>query len=128
MKRVIKICSVLCGITAAASLIMGISVLMGKSFIFDFRVFGIVERGTFFGFIGNILGTAISCIGFGFLAWYGFGKSQSAKRNGFIYGLVMTGICLISMIAAIIGGSFTLGDLFIFALPAVYTYAVLKSA
>lgn len=40
----------------------------------------------------------------------------------------MTGICLIFMIAAIIGGSFTLGDLFIFALPAVYTFAVLKSA
>lgn len=128
MKRVVNICSVLCGITAAASLIMGISVLMGKSFIFDFRVFGIVESGTFFGFIGNVLGTAISCIGFGLLAWYGFGKSQSAKRNGFIYGLVMTGICLISMIAAIIGGGFTLGNLFIFALPAVYTYAVLKSA
>lgn len=128
MKRVISICSVLCGITAAASLIMGISVLLGKSFLFDFRVFGIIESGTFFGFIGNVLGTAISCIGFGLLAWYGFGKSQSAKRNGFIYGLIMTGICLISMIAAIIGGGFTLGNLFIFALPAVYTYAVLKSA
>lgn len=128
MKRVISICSVLCGITAVASLIMGISVLLGKSFLFDFRVFGIIESGTFFGFIGNVLGTAISCIGFGLLAWYGFGKSQSAKRNGFIYGLIMTGICLISMIAAIIGGGFTLGNLFIFALPAVYTYAVLKSA
>lgn len=128
MKRVINICSVLCGIVSAASLIMGISVLFGKSFIFDFRIFGIVERGTFFGFIGNIVGTAISFIGFGLLAWYGFGKSQSAKRNGFIYGLVMTGICLVSMIAAIVGGGFTLGNLFIFALPAVYTFAVLKSA
>lgn len=117
----------LCGITAVSSLIMGISVLMGKSFLFDFRVFGIVENGSFFGFIGNVLGTAISCIGFGLLAWYGFGKSQSAKRSGFIYGLVMTGICLISMIASIIGG-FTIGDLFVFALPAVYTFAVLKLA
>lgn len=128
MKRVINICSVLCGIVAVSSLVMGISVLFGKSFLFDFRIFGIVERGTFFGFIGNIVGTAITCIGFGLLAWYGFGKSQSAKKNGFIYGLVMTGICLVSMIAAIIGGGFTLGNLLIFALPAVYTYAVLKSA
>ena len=128
MKRVINICSVLCAITAFASLIMGISVLFGKSFLFDYRVFGIVERGGFFGFIGNVLGTAILFIGFGLLAWYGFGKSQSAKRNGFIYGLVMTGICLVSMIAAIIGGSFNLGYLFILALPAVYTFAVLKSA
>lgn len=128
MKRVLNFCSVLCGITAVSSLIMGISVLMGKSFLFDFRVFGIVENGSFFGFIGNVLGTAISCIGFGLLAWYGFGKSQSAKRSGFIYGLVMTGICLISMIASIIGGGFTIGDLFVFALPAVYTFAVLKLA
>lgn len=128
MKKVIYFCSVLCGIVAVASLIMGISVLFGKSFFFDTRVFGIVEHGTFFGFIGNIVGTAISFIGFGLLAWYGFGKSQSAKRNGFIYGLVMTGVCLISMIAAIVGGGFTLGNLFIFVLPAVYTFAVLKSA
>lgn len=128
MKRVLNFCSVLCGITAVSSLIMGISVLLGKSFLFDFRVFGIVENGTFFGFIGNVLGTAISCIGFGLLAWYGFGKSQSSKRSGFIYGLVMTGICLVSMIASIIGGGFTLGNLFIFALPAVYTYSVLKTA
>lgn len=128
MKRVINICSVLCGIVAVSSLVMGISVLFGKSFGFDFRIFGIIERGTFFGFIGNIVGTAVTCIGFGLLALYGFGKSQSAKKNGFIYGLVMTGICLVSMIAAIIGGGFTLGNLFIFALPAVYTFAVLKSA
>lgn len=128
MKRVLNFCSVLCGITAVSSLIMGISVLLGKSFLFDFRVFGIVENGTFFGFIGNVLGTAVSCIGFGLLAWYGFGKSQSSKRSGFIYGLVMTGICLVSMIASIIGGGFTVGNLFVFALPAVYTYAVLKTA
>lgn len=128
MKRVLNFCSVLCGITAVSSLIMGISVLLGKSFLFDFRVFGIVENGTFFGFIGNVLGTAVSCIGFGLLAWYGFGKSQSSKKSGFIYGLVMTGICLVSMIASIIGGGFTVGNLFVFALPAVYTYAVLKTA
>lgn len=128
MKRVINICSALCGITAILSLVMGIRVLTGHGFLVGLRIFSMAESGTFIGFLGNLLGIAVSCIGFGLLAWYGFGKSQSAKKSGFIYDLVMTGICLISMIAAIIGGSFTLGDLFIFALPAVYTYAVLKSA
>ena len=128
MKRVITICSVLCGIVALLSLVMGIRVLTGHGFFIGLRIFSMAESGTFIGFIGNLLGIAVSCAGFGVLAWYGFGKSQSAKKNGFIYGLVMTGICLISMIAAIIGRQFTIGDLFILALPAVYTFAVLKSA
>ena len=128
MKKIINTCSVLCGITALLSLVMGIRVLTGGSFFIGLRIFSMAENGTFFSFIGNLLGVAISCLGFGALALYGFGSSQNAKRNGFIYGLIMTGICLISMIAAIIGRSFTIGDLFIAALPAVYTFAVLKSA
>lgn len=128
MKKVINACSVLCGVTALLSLVMGIRVLTGGSFFIGLRIFSMAENGTFIGFIGNLLGVAVSCIGFGILAFCGFGSSQSAKRNGFIYGLIMTGICLVSMIAAIIGRSFTIGDLFIAALPAVYTFSVLKSA
>lgn len=128
MKKVISICSVLCGITALLSLVMGIRVLTGGNFFIGLRIFSMAESGTFIGFIGNLLGIAVSCLGFGILAVCGFKGSQDAKRKGFIYGLIMTGICLISMIAAIIGRSFTIGDLFIAALPAVYTFAVLKSA
>lgn len=129
MKKVINICSVLCGITALLSLIMGIRVLAaGGSFFIGLRIFSMAENGTFIGFIGNLLGMAVAVLGFGALAVYGFGNSQSAKKNSFIYGLIMTGICLISMIAAIIGRCFSIGDLFIVVLPAVYTYSVLKSA
>lgn len=128
MKKVINACSVLCGVTALLSLVMGIRVLTGGNFFIGLRIFSMAENGTFIGFIGNLLGVAVSCLGFGALAVYGFGSSQNAKRSGFIYGLIMTGICLVSMIAAVIGRSFTIGDLFIAALPAVYTFAVLKSA
>ncbi|MBD5146700.1 MAG: hypothetical protein HDT21_12445 [Ruminococcus sp.] len=128
MKKVINICSVLCGITALLSLVMGVRALTGRSYYTGFRIFNMIESGRVFGFIGNFLGFAVVCIGFGILAVCGFIGSQAAKRKGFIYGLIMTGICLISVIAAIIGRSFTIGDLFIAALPAVYTFAVLKSA
>ena len=129
MKKVLNVCSVLCGITALLSLIMGIRVLAtGGSFLIGLRIFGMAERGTFAGFIGNLLGVAISCLGFGALAVCGMKNDQKSKRNSFIYGLVLTGICLISMIASIIGRSFSIGDLFIVALPAVYTYAVLRTA
>lgn len=128
MKTVVKVCSVLCGVTALASLVMGIRVLTGHGFFVGLRIFYMAEQGTFIGFIGNLLGIAVACLGFGALAVCGFGLVKNAGRNGFIYGLVVTGICLISAVAAIFGGSFSVGDLFIFALPAVYTYAVLKSA
>ena len=128
MKKVINICSVLCGIIAVLSLIMGIRILTGGNFFIGLRIFNMAEKGTFISFIGNLLGVAVSCLGFGSLAVCGFQGSKSAKRSGFIYGLIMTAICLISMIASIIGRSFTVGDLFIAVLPAVYTFAVLKSA
>ena len=128
MKKVINVCSVLCGIIALLSLVMGVRSLLGRSYFTNFRIFSMIQTGSFFGFIGNVLGYAIMCLGFGALALYGFGNSQSAKRKGFIYGLIMTAICLISMIASIIGRGFTIGDLLIAALPAVYTFAVLKSA
>lgn len=81
MKRVINICSALCGITAILSLVMGIRVLTGHGFLVGLRIFSMAESGTFIGFLGNLLGIAVSCIGFGLLAWYGFGKSQSAKKS-----------------------------------------------
>lgn len=128
MKKTVTVCSVLCAVAALASLVMGIRVLTGHGFFIGLRIFSMAEQGTFIGFIGNLLGIAVACLGFGALAACGFGLIKNAQKNGFIYGLVMTGICLISMIAAIFSGSFSIGDLFIFALPAVYTYAVLKSA
>ena len=128
MKKVIIFCSVLCGITAVLSLIMGIRVLSGHSYIITLKIFSMAERGTLTGFIGNLLGVAVSCVGFGALAVCGFIDSQNAKKNAFFFGLAMTGLCLISMISAIFTKSFTIGDLYILALPAVYTLAVLKSA
>lgn len=128
MKKIIIFCSVLCGITAVLSLIMGIRVLTGQGYYIGLRIFSMAERGTITGFIGNLLGIAVSCAGFGVLAVCGFGNSQSMKKNAFVFGLIMTGVCLVSMIAAIFTKNFTIGDLYILALPAVYTLAVLKSA
>ena len=128
MKKVIYSCSVLCGVTALLTLIMGIRVLRGQNFIIGLRIFNMAARGSFNGFIGNLLGIAVTCLGFGMLAVLGFGSSQKAKKDAFIYGAAMTVVCLVSMIAALVTRSFSIGDLFLTALPAVYTFAVLKSA
>ena len=128
MKKTLSVCSVLCGIIAALSLIFGIRALTGHNFFIGLRLFNLAANGSFFGFIGNVLSIAVTCLGFGALAYCGFSKEKSARKQGFIYGLILTGICLLSLIVSIFTGHFTLGDLFITAVPAVYILALLKTA
>ena len=131
-RKIVIFCSVLCGITAILSLVMGIRVLFigtkSNSYFIALRVFSMAQSGTISGFIGNLLGVAVSFAGFGAMALYGFANSQNAKKNAFVFGCIMTGVCLISVIVAIVSKTFTIGDLYMLALPAAYTLAVLKSA
>ena len=134
-RKVVIFCSILCGITAVVSLIMGIRVIfLGTgnngyaNRIIGISIFGMAQSGTIGGFIGNLLGVAVSCVGFGAMALYGFINSQNAKKNAFVFGLIMSGVCLISVISAIITKTFTIGDLYMLALPVAYTIAVLTSA
>ncbi|MCH5192893.1 MAG: hypothetical protein J1F11_02955 [Oscillospiraceae bacterium] len=128
MKKIIYICSVLCGFTALFTFIMGIRMLTGHGYFFGLRMFNLVSRGSFTGFIGNLLGVVVTCGGFGALAFYGFGTSQNAKKNAFIYGIIMTVMCIVSMLVSFFQRSFTIGDVYILLLPAIYTFAILKSA
>ena len=128
MKKIVIFCSVLCGITALLLLVMGIRAISGRNYVIGLSVFYMMQRGTVTGFIGNILGVVISCAGFGALALCGFSGTQKAKKNGFIYGLIMTGLCLISFVITLSTGRINIGDIYMVALPAVYTFAVLKSA
>ena len=128
MRKISIFCSVLCGITAILSLVMGVRVLTGHGYIIGLRIFSLAQNGTITGFIGNLLGVAVSCVGFGAMALYGFINSQNAKKNAFVFGLIMSGVCLISVISAIITKTFTIGDLYMLALPVAYTIAVLTSA
>ena len=130
IRKIVIFFSVVCGLAAVISLFMGIRVLLGTNhgYFINLRVFGLAEKGTITAFIGNLIGTAISVVGFGAMAVYGFANSQQAKKNGFIFGLIMSGICLVSLIAAIASKSFNMGNLYILFVPVAYTIAILKSA
>lgn len=130
MKKTIRICSFLCAVTALLTLVMGIYVLTGHNFFIGIRLFNIAASGGFTGFIGNLLGIAVTFFGFGVLAIYGFNadRDSGARKNAFIYGCVMTVICIISAFFALFTHNFTIGDLMAAALPAIYTFAVFKSA
>ncbi len=129
VKKVLSSCSVLSGVIALAALVFGIRGLFDSSrFIVDLAMFSMIAKGSFMGFIGNVLSVIILCGGFGAMAYYGLSGGQSAKRKAFGYGVAMTAICILSLIFAVFGHSFTIGDLFIAVLPAVYSYAVLRTA
>jgi len=130
MKETVKVTAVLCGIAALISIITGIRVLTGHGFFIGLALFSMAKQGTALGFMGNLMGMAVTAIGFGSMAFFGLtGIGNTGKsRKAFIWGLVMTSLCLLSVICSIFAKSFNFGDIIILILPAVYTYAVLKSA
>lgn len=130
MRKLIDITSLLCGIAAIVSLIFGIRVLTGHGYFIGLALFSMTRQGIVFGFIGNILGIAVTCGGFGAMGFYGLtsSRSSSSRKNAFIWGLVMSAICLISLICSIFAGSFNFGDIIFLALPLLYTYGIFKSA
>lgn len=133
MKKVLSSCSVLCGVIALAALVFGIRGLFDSSrFIVDLALFSMVASGGFMGFIGNVLSIVILCGGFGAMAYYGLVvEGSNAHKKAFGYGVAMTAVCGLSLLIALFGGAVgrnPFGDILIFALPAVYTFAVLKTA
>lgn len=130
MKEAIRITSVLCGIMAVISVVTGIRVLTGHGYFVGLAIFSMARSGTVMGFFGNIIGMALTALGFGAMAVFGFslGKGAAFRKKAFVWGLVMSALCVISVICSIFAHSFNFGDIILLALPLVYTYAVLKSA
>ena len=130
MRKLIDITSLLCGIVAIVSLIFGIRVLTGHGYFIGLALISMTRQGTVFGFIGNIIGIAVTCGGFGAMGFYGLTspRSVSSRKKAFIWGLVMSAVCLVSLVCSIFAGSFSFGDIVFIALPLIYTYGIFKSA
>lgn len=130
MRKLIDVTSVLCGIVAVVSLIMGVRVLTGHGYFVGLAIFSMARQGTMMGYIGNILGIAVTCGGFGAMGIYGLTsyRSSSSRKNAFIWGLIMSAICLLSLVCSIFARTFNFGDIVILALPLLYTFGIFKSA
>lgn len=125
MKKVLNITSILCGIIAISGIWLAFKSLSGNYFV-SWALFSMTRNGNAMGFLGNIIGIAFTVIGFGAMSFRGLtGKN---KKSAFIWGAVMTGMSLLSMIMSIISGSFNFGDILLLVLSAVYTYSVLQLA
>lgn len=132
MKKVLKILSLVCLLTAAASIVMGIAAMIAptKGFFAGYALFNIAKGGTFTGFIGNIFGIIFTAACFGSMGWYGllYEKDHSAKKNALIWSFITAAIGIISMIAAIATKNFTMGDLLLALIPVFYSYIIIKEA
>ena len=131
MKRFISIVSVLSIITAALALILNIRVLFGGSFMFGFAMFSMIRGGSFMSYLGNLLGMLITVAGFGAMGLFGalmsIFKKENARRSAFISGVVMTGMAMVSMLFSIFGGRFTIGDIIILLIPALFTFFIVQT-
>ncbi|MGN0687227.1 MAG: hypothetical protein ACI4KA_03875 [Oscillospiraceae bacterium] len=131
MKRFISIMSVISLLTAAIALVLNIKVLFGGSIMFGFMMFSMIRTGSFMGYIGNLLGLLITVAGFGAMGLFGallsIFKKESARRGAFLAGISMTVLALISMIFSIKGGIFTMGDIIILLLPALFTFFIVQT-
>ena len=131
MKRFISIISVISLVTAALALILNIRVLFGRSFVFGFAMFGMISGGSFMSYLGNLLGMLITVAGFGAMGIFGallsIFKKETARRSAFVSGVVMTAIALVSMLFSIFGGRFTIGDIIILLVPALFTFFIIQT-
>lgn len=132
MKKVLKIISIVCLLTALASLVMGVAAMIAptKGFFAGYALFNIARGGGFTGFIGNIFGILFTAACFGSMGWYGllYGKDHSAKKNALIWSLITSAIGILSVIAAIVTGQFNMGDILLAIIPIFYAYIIIKEA
>lgn len=132
MKKVLKILSGVCLLTAAVSIVMGVVALItpSRGFFAGYALFNMVGNGGFMGFMGNLLGIIFTAACFGAMGFYGIqcDRNHSAKKNALIWSIITAVLGIISMIVAIGAGMFTFGDLILAALPIAFGFIVIKEA
>lgn len=132
MKKTIQITSVISFVAAALIIIFGFIGVksISRSYFFGLAIFRMMANGTVIGSIGNILGTLFTAAGFGLMGWHGFGflKDERKAKNALLWGLIMLAVCALSLLMSLFGHTFNLGDVIMVAVPAIYCFAVFKSA
>lgn len=131
MKGTVKVCSVISLVAAALLAVLGlITTFNTKGMFVGLAMFNMMKRGTFLGYIGNIVGVLGSAYGFGSMGFFGFRftADETKAKPAFMWGIAMTAVCALSLVMSIFAKSFSFGDIILLALPAVYTFAVYKTA
>ncbi len=123
-KNIRTIGSVMCFLVAAASIVFALFAKNARGFLVGLAFFRTVQTGSFMGMIGNIFGILLTAAGFGAAGYYWLSKKNDKKT--LIACVIMTGVCLLSMVFAFIQGTFTFGDLIMLLPCGMILYALFK--
>ena len=118
-----KLGCVLCFLVAAASVIFALFAQNAKGFFVGLAFFRTVQSGGFIGMIGNIFGVLLTAGGFAAAGYFGLTKDD---KKALIASVLMSGLCLISLIFTFFQGTFTLGDVIILLPCGLILYSLFK--
>ena len=128
MKTVYKITSWVCALIAVISVFFAARILFGRTWGLNWFFFHHVARNGFMSVMGNVIGIIFTVAGFAVMGYCGIKGDILSRRTGLVAGVVITAVSLISLAASVIGHSFSGGDLIMFAIPALYTISLIKTA
>lgn len=126
MKKALKVTSFLCLLVAALSVIFGIVALTSanRSFFVGFAMFNVIRQGTFMGFIGNLIGMALTFASFGLMGFYSL---KGKDKNALIWSLIAIIMAVISLVIVLIGRMVSFGDIIITLLPVIHVFLIFKN-
>ncbi|MBD5130576.1 MAG: DUF2207 domain-containing protein [Ruminococcaceae bacterium] len=126
MKKAIKVTSFLCLLVAVLSVIFGIIAMFSanSSFFMGFAMFNVIRRGTFMGFLGSLIGMALTFMSFGLMGFY---TLKGNDKKALIWSLIAAVMATVSLVIVIIGRKATFGDVIITALPLVHIFLIFKN-
>ena len=126
MKKALKVTSYLCLLVAVLSVIFGVVTLASanRSFFVGFAMFSVIRQGTFMGFIGNLIGMALTFASFGLMGFYSL---KGKDKNALIWTLVAIIMAVISLVIVLLGKNASFGDFIITLLPAAHLFLIFKN-
>lgn len=127
MKKALKVSSYLCLGVAALAVIFGIIALTtsNRSFFVGYALFNVIKRGTFMGFIGNLIGIVMTFASFGLMGYYSL---KGKDKNALIWSLIAIIMAVISLVIVLLGRYASFGDFIITALPIAHLFLIFKNA
>ena len=126
MKKALKVTSFLCLLVAVLSVIFGIVTLTSanRSFFVGFSMFNVIRSGTFMGFIGNLIGMALTFASFGLMVFFSL---KGKDKNALIWSLIAIVLSVISLVIVLIGKMMSFGDIIITLLPVAHLFLIFKN-
>lgn len=127
MKKALKVTSYLCLAVAVLAVIFGIVAMTSAnhSFFVGYAMFNVIKRGTFMGFIGNLIGIVMTFASFGLMGFYSL---KGKDKNALIWSLIAIIMSVISLVIVLLGKTASFGDFIITLLPMAHLFLIFKNA